>query len=92
MVCPVAFSLPALLSHCRCKLVKAFKSKRFGRFVFFLASAAVFYLVDCLVSHSEYPELPWFETGIYAGGPLGFVVTVLFALAAFWHLVFGKNK
>src|SRR6185312_14886698 len=43
---------------------------RTGLLVFFTLGCA-FYLVDCLASFREYPELPWFETGIYTGGPMG---------------------
>jgi hypothetical protein len=73
-------------------IVKSFKSTRVRLFLFFLAAGVTFYLVDCLISFTKYPQIPWFETGIYAGGPAGFYLTVVSFVAAFGCLLFKKTK
>jgi hypothetical protein len=51
-----------------------------------------FYLVDCLIGIIRAPAgTPFFERGVYAGGPAGFWVTVVVFLVGIWHLIFWKN-
>jgi hypothetical protein len=59
---------------------------------FFLTAGGIFYQVDCLVPFRQHPELAWSETGIYAGGPAGFYLTVGFIVVTFGYLIFGKGK
>jgi hypothetical protein len=72
--------------------VKSFKATRLRTFSYFLATGGTFYLVDCLVSFTEHLELPWFETGIYAGGAAGFFLSIGFIVIAFGYLILGKDK
>jgi hypothetical protein len=72
--------------------VKYSKPTRLRMFSFFLTAGGIFYLVDCLVSFRDHPELPWFETGIYAGSPAGFYLTIVFIIVAFGYLILGKDK
>ena len=60
------------------------KPTRLRVFFCFLAVSGLFYLVDCLVFFREHPELPWFETGIYATSPAGFYLTVGLMVIASW--------
>jgi len=59
-----------------------------------LILSGVFYFVDCLVVSifNSHPDLPWIERGIYAASPAGILTTVSITLAAFWILIFGKDK
>ena len=34
------------------------------------------YLADCALAHRSHPEISWIESGVYCGGPFGFVATV----------------
>lgn len=56
-----------------------FKSKRFRLFCVWLIVGGLFYIIDCLavtyVTELRL-DLPWFERGIYAGGPAGILLTV----------------
>jgi hypothetical protein len=47
----------------------------------FLILVLWFYFADCWVAHPSHPELPWLESGVYCGGPFGFVATVGLVLA-----------
>ena len=70
-----------------------FKSKRLEGVCALLLLASVFYVVDCvIVTFSRQLEVPWFERGIYAGGPYGFVLTAGTILFALGYLIFGKDK
>jgi hypothetical protein len=73
--------------------MKPLKSKR-AVFCGLLILSAVFYLVDCLVvsTFNSHPDLPWIERGIYARSPAGILTTASVLVAAFWILIFGKNK
>ncbi len=44
-----------------------------------MAMTGCFYLVDCLLSVmvGRHTELPFYERGVYAGGPYGFLVTIV---------------
>jgi hypothetical protein len=57
-----------------------FRSKRrLRRFCGWLILGACFYIIDCLIVTyvaQTRPDLPWFERGIFAGGPVGFLLTV----------------
>jgi hypothetical protein len=41
---------------------------------------AFFYLVDCFNAHPTHPDVPWIASGLYCGGPFGFVATVAAAI------------
>jgi hypothetical protein len=71
-----------------------FKSKRLEVFCGLLILGGVFYVVDCLtvIIFKDHPEVPWFESGIYAGGPAGFFWTAATIVCAFGYLIFGKDK
>jgi hypothetical protein len=71
--------------------MKAFNSKRFRLFFKLMLSAGVFYLLDCLVSFKAHPEMPWYESGIYARGPFA-VFTVTLLVGAIGYSIFGKDK
>jgi hypothetical protein len=45
-----------------------------------------FYLTDCLAAHQSHPNVPWIESGIYCGGPFGFLATICVAIAGIWFL------
>jgi hypothetical protein len=52
----------------------ALSSRRFKSFYVWLIAGVLFYLIDCLIATSfakSSLDLPWFERGIYAGGPFG---------------------
>jgi hypothetical protein len=74
-------------------IMKPLKSKQ-AVFCGLLILSGVFYLVDCLVVSifDSHPDLPWIERGIYAGNPAGILTTASCLLAAFWILIFGKDK
>jgi hypothetical protein len=73
--------------------MKPFKAKK-AIVCGLLILSGTFYLVDCLVVSisNRHTDLPWIEKGIYAGGPAGILTTASVMLAAFWILIFGKNK
>jgi hypothetical protein len=73
--------------------MKPFKSKR-AIVCGLLILSGVFFLVDCLVVSvlGKHPELPWIERGIFAGGPAGILTTASVVVAAFWILIFGKDR
>lgn len=48
---------------------------------FFALAATYSYLADCFIAHPSHPELPWIESGVHCGGPLGFVTTVAIIVA-----------
>jgi len=72
--------------------VNPIKPTRFKIFSGILLFAVFCYLVDCLGTYDRHPELPWFQRGIYAGGPTGFYATVCFAIGAFVYLIVGKDR
>jgi hypothetical protein len=47
-------------------------------FVVGMTMTGCFYLIDCLLSvmFGMHPELPFYERGIFAGGPAGFLATI----------------
>ena len=57
-----------------------FRSKRrLKRLTVWLIVGVCFYIIDCLIVTylAELRlDLPWYERGIYAGGPAGIVLTV----------------
>jgi hypothetical protein len=59
-----------------------------------LALSGVFYVIDCLVvlTDKDRPDVPWYESGIHAGGPFGFVVTAAIFVFAIGVLHFAKNR
>ena len=59
---------------------------------YFLSCSAAFYLFDCFTAFREHPDLPWFETGIYAGGPAGFFLTAGFAVFGLGVLLFARYR
>jgi hypothetical protein len=52
------------------------KSRKFKFYRDWLIVGGVFYIIDCLVVSDSHPDLPFFERGIYAGGPVGILFTV----------------
>jgi hypothetical protein len=55
----------------------------------------LFYLVDCLVATSVDKtsiDLPWFERGIYAGGPFGILLTVAWLVFPVGRRIFKRIK
>lgn len=66
--------------------------RRLKMFFAFLMGGGICYVGDCLVSFREHPDLPWFETGIYAGGPAGFYLSAGCIVFAFGYFFFGKDK
>jgi hypothetical protein len=70
-----------------------FKSRRFKFFYRWLIVGVFFYLVDCLVVTSVDKtslDLPWFERGIYAGGPFGIMLTVTWLMFPVGRLIFKR--
>lgn len=52
-----------------------------------------FYLVDCWVATNvSNSSLPWFERGIYAGGPFGILLTVSWFTFPLGRLVYKSIK
>jgi hypothetical protein len=41
-----------------------------------LVGTGWFYLWDCLGAHAEHPDVPWIQSGVYAGSVFGFLATV----------------
>jgi hypothetical protein len=72
--------------------LKQFRASRVGFFCALLSLSFIFYFVDCLLSFRDHPDVPWFESGIYAGGPIGFLATVLCVVFAFGYLIFGRDE
>ena len=73
--------------------MKPLRSKH-ALFLGLLGMSGAFYLVDCLVVSISniHLDLPWIERGIYAPGPAGILTTASCLLAAFWILIFVKDK
>ena len=61
-------------------MLSKFKSKqRLKLFYAWLIVGGLFYVVDCLVvtyAAESRLDLPWFERGMYAGGPAGILLTI----------------
>jgi hypothetical protein len=74
--------------------MKLFRPSRIAFFLALISLAFAFYLIDCVVSSlvGKHPELPWFERGVYAGSPFGFIATASVLICGFWYLLFGKGK
>jgi hypothetical protein len=73
--------------------MKRFKSTRLRVFFGILLLGLFFYLADCISPFkAQHPDLPWLESGVYAGGPAGFFLTIIFVVGAFGYLIFGKDK
>jgi hypothetical protein len=62
-------------------MLSKFKSKqRLKLFYAWLIVGGLFYVVDCLVvtyAAESRLDLPWFERGMYAGGPAGISTSLL---------------
>jgi hypothetical protein len=71
--------------------MKSVKLTRFGNFLFFFIAGVLWYLTDCLLEFKSHPDIPWYETGVFSG-PKGFLTTVALFLAAFYVLIFRKDK
>jgi hypothetical protein len=71
------------------------RSKRFQFLYGWLIVGVLFYVVDCFVATS-FPEssldLPWFERGIYAGGPFGILLTIGWLVFPVCRVVFKRIK
>jgi hypothetical protein len=74
--------------------VKHFVPWRIYVFLSLLAVVLLFYFVDCFIAivGGMNADLPWFEIGVYPGGPFGFSGTVAVFIGALWFLIFGKRK
>jgi protein-S-isoprenylcysteine O-methyltransferase Ste14 len=75
--------------------VSRFKSRRFKSFYVWLVVGVFFYLVDCLVATSVDKttfDLPWFERGIYAGGPFGILLTVVWLVFPIGRRIFKRVR
>jgi hypothetical protein len=71
------------------------KSKRLQVFFALLGMSVVFYIIDCLVVlliDVRRPDVPWYEIGIYAGGPFGFFITAALFVFAPGVLLFAKDR
>jgi hypothetical protein len=69
--------------------------KRLKLFYVWLIVGVWFYLVDCLVATSFNKtsiDIPWFERGIYAGGPFGIVLTVSWLVFPVGRVIFKRIK
>lgn len=56
--------------------------------------SGAFYVVDCLIvlTEADRPDVPWYESGIYAGGPFGFLLTAAILVFALGVLLFAKDR
>jgi hypothetical protein len=73
----------------------ALSSKRLKIFSAWLIVGVFFYLVDCFVAtdlDKSSLDLPWFERGIYAGGPLGIFLTISWFLLPVGRLIYKRIK
>jgi hypothetical protein len=73
----------------------ALSSRRFKSFYVWLIVGVLFYLIDCLVATSftkSSLDLPWFERGIYAGGPFGIFLTFGWLLFPAGRAIFKRIK
>jgi hypothetical protein len=69
------------------------KSRRFGFLLGWLIVGLCFYLVDCWVATSfSNSSVPWFERGIYAGGPFGILLTVAWFAFPIFRLIYKRIK
>ena len=70
------------------------KSARLRVFLALLGMSGAFYVVDCLIvlTHKHSPDVPWYESGIHAGGPFGFAVTAAIFVFALGVLLFAKDR
>lgn len=55
--------------------------------VAFVVVVVLSYLGDCLIAHPTHPDVPWIESGIYCGGPFGFVATVVVAIVGIVYCI-----
>jgi hypothetical protein len=71
-----------------------FKSRRFKSLYVWLIVGVLFYVIDCLVTSVDTTslDLPWFERGIYAGGPFGILLTVAWIVFPVGRLIFKRIK
>jgi hypothetical protein len=71
------------------------RSRRFKFLYGWLTFGVFFYLVDCFVAISfakSSLDLPWYERGIYAGGPFGILLTVGWFVFPLGRLIFKRIK
>jgi hypothetical protein len=72
-----------------------FKSRRNTFLSVWLIVGVLFYIVDCLVVTyfaQTHLDLPWVERGIYAGGPVGILLTVVWFAFPVGRLIFKRVK
>lgn len=72
-----------------------FKSRRFTFLYRWLIVGVFFYFIDCLVVtafDTKALELPWFERGIYAGGPAGILLTVGWFAFPFCRIIYKRIR
>jgi hypothetical protein len=73
----------------------ALSSKLFKLFYVWLIVGVLFYLIDCLIATSfakSSLDLPWFERGLYAGGPFGILLTVSWLVFPVGRAIFKRIK
>jgi hypothetical protein len=73
-------------------VVSATRSKSLSAWLFV---GVLFYLVDCFVAtlvDKTSLYLPWFERGIYAGGPFGILLTVAWLVFPVRRLIYKRIK
>jgi hypothetical protein len=72
-----------------------FRSRRSKWLFGWLIVGLFFYLVDCLVATiltDSSLDLPWFERGIYAGGPFGIFLTASWLVFPIGRIIFKRIK
>jgi hypothetical protein len=72
-----------------------FKSRRFQFLYGWLIVGVFFYFVDCLVVTAfdkQTLNLPWFDRGIFAGGPTGILLTIGWFAFPVCRLIFKRIK
>jgi hypothetical protein len=62
-----------------------------NRAVFCWLLAVIFYCTDCAGASKEHPDVPWIESGVYAGGLFGFFATIAMVFVGFVILIIGKD-
>lgn len=50
--------------------------RRIRLFWFLIAFGVFWYLLHCDFNSKDHPGIPWYETGLHAGGAYGFTVVI----------------
>jgi hypothetical protein len=51
----------------------------------YLVMVVFFYLADCFIAHPTHPDVHWIASGVYSGGPFGFLATEAVVVAGIVH-------